>query len=92
MASASLLGTGTSTAAAGGGGSLNTSLAFRRIYGVNSTVTENLAWADETSVCYVAGHNLVLYNRKDKRQSFINFPSSEISDSITALASARGKR
>ena len=91
MASTSLLGTGPG-AAATSGGSVNTSLAFRRVYGVNSSVADNLAWADESSIVYVAGHSLVLYNRKEKKQSFINFPVSEISESITALTSARGKR
>ena len=68
------------------------SLTFRRIFGINGNITDNVSYADEDNIVYVAGHNIVMYNKKDKRQKIINFNNSEISDTITAFASGTGKR
>ena len=85
----SLLGTG---AAALSSGAVNTALTFRRIYGINNSVNENLAWSDENTLAYIAGHSIVLYNRKDKKQRFINFVGTEVAESITAYTSGNVKR
>ena len=61
-------------------------LHHRRIYGINSRVTNNLAWSDESTIAYVASHSIVLYDRRSKRQRFLNFNSEDISDSITSFA------
>ena len=73
-------------------GTVNTALTFRRIYGINSNVNENLSWSDDNTIAYVAGHSIVTYSRKDKKQRFINFVSSEIAEGITAYTSGNVKR
>ena len=78
----SLLGGGTGSSSSD---SMNTALAFRRIYGINSSVTGNLAWSDENNLAYIAGHSLVMHDKKTKTQSFVNFAGAEISDTITTF-------
>ena len=68
----------------------STSLAFRQIFGISSHITDNLSFCDNETVVYVAGHTIVLYNRYDKRQRFIQ--AQDIPDNITAFASGCGKR
>ena len=89
MASSSLLGAGVTGASTG---AIDTTLQFRRIYGINSNVADNIAWADENTMAYIAGHSIVMFNRKDKRQKFINFNGEDISDPITAFTIGNGKR
>ena len=67
-------------------------LSFRRIFGINGNVTDNISFADDDNIVYVAGHNIVIYNKKDRNQKIINFNNTEISDTITAFASWTGKR
>jgi hypothetical protein len=67
-------------------------LAFRRVFGINGLIPDNISYADEDLLVYVAGHALVLYSPSDKKQRFINFNISEIADVITAFTSCTGKR
>lgn len=89
MASSALLGTGVTGAV---GGAIDTTLQFRRIYGINANVVDNIAWADESTMVYIAGHSIVMYNRKEKKQKFMNFNGEDISESITAFTVGNGKR
>lgn len=68
----------------------STSLCMRHIFGVSSSVTDNLSFADEDTLAYVAGHSIVLHTLKDNRQRFIQ--SQEITGCITAYTSGPGKR
>ena len=65
--------------------SLSAALVVRQIYGINSNVAGNLAFSDDDTVVYVAGHSIVLYNRIDKRQRFIK-QEKEVVNTITAFA------
>jgi hypothetical protein len=68
----------------------NMSLGVRHIFGVSTTVYDNLSFTDDDSIVYVAGHGLVVYSLTERRQRFLH--SSEISDSITCYTSGSGKR
>ena len=65
-------------------------LASRYVFGVNADVSENISFADDDNLAYVAGHSIVLVNRIDKRQRFL--PVTDVSDVITAYTSGGGKR
>lgn len=65
-------------------------LVMRHIFGVSTTVHDNISFTDDDTIVYVAGQSLVLYSFTEKRQRFIQ--SSEISDCITAYTSGPGKR
>eukprot|EP00639_Heterosigma_akashiwo_P025934 CAMPEP_0194697286 /NCGR_PEP_ID=MMETSP0295-20121207/23316_1 /TAXON_ID=39354 /ORGANISM="Heterosigma akashiwo, Strain CCMP2393" /LENGTH=130 /DNA_ID=CAMNT_0039589889 /DNA_START=122 /DNA_END=511 /DNA_ORIENTATION=- len=67
-----------------------TRLAHKFIFGLNGDVHDNVVFADEASLLYVAGHNLVIYNTLEKRQQFI--PGSDDTEGITALAICPNKR
>ena len=41
---------------------------------------------------YVASHSIVLYDRRAKRQRFINFNSDDISDSVTSFVVGISKK
>lgn len=66
------------------------SLSFRQIFGIGGNITDNVSFTDDETVVYIAGHTLVLYNRFDKRQRFIQ--GQDVPDCITAFASGCGKR
>lgn len=69
---------------------VSTSLSFRHIFGLNGAVSDNVCFADDDTVVYIAGHNVVLYNKIEKRQRFIY--GSETSEGITSFAASPGKR
>ena len=43
-------------------------LSHRYIWGLKGDVRQNIAFHDETTCVYVAGHTVVLYNTLEKRQ------------------------
>lgn len=67
----------------------STAIAFRSIYGINGALVDNLAFLEDDTVAYVAGHNIVLYNKNDRTQK--SLPNSEKSDGTTCFASG-GRR
>lgn len=66
------------------------SLSMRHLFGVNTNVVDNISFTDDENVVYFAGHTLVIYNITEQRQRFLQ--SSEITESVTALASGPGRR
>jgi hypothetical protein len=68
----------------------STSLALRCVLGINGNVTDNLSFVENDTLVYVAGHNIIIYNRNDKKQRFIY--GSERSDGVSAFAAGAGKR
>ena len=71
-------------------------LGHRYIWGLKGDVRQNVAFHDEHTIVYVAGHTVVLYNTTEKRQRFIPGTSggdaSGQSEGITALALCPSKR
>jgi WD40 repeat protein/chromosome segregation ATPase len=67
-----------------------TAISYRQIYGINANVPDNIAFTDEDTCAYIAGHNIVQYNRTDKRQRFLQL--NEVVDTVTAFHSGCGKR
>jgi hypothetical protein len=70
--------------------SATTSLSFRHMFGINGLVADNIAFADDDTIVYIVGHNVVLYNKTEKKQRFIY--GSEASDGMTSFAVSPGKR
>ena len=70
--------------------SATTSLSYKHIFGVNGSVADNISFADDDTIAYIAGHNVVLYNKIEKKQKFIY--GSEASDGITSFTASPGKR
>ena len=70
--------------------SATTSLSFRHMFGINGSVSDNISFSDDDTIVYIVGHNVVLYNKVDKKQRFIY--GSEASDGMTAFAVSPGKR
>ena len=59
-------------------------LSHRFIFGVQGSRSNAIAFSDQNTVVYVAGHNIVIYSILDGKQRFIH--GSESSESITAMA------
>lgn len=70
--------------------SATTSLSFRHMFGINGAVADNIAFADDETIVYIVGHNVVLYNKTEKKQRFIY--GSEASDGMSSFAVSPGKR
>jgi WD40 repeat protein len=69
--------------------SATTSLSYRHIFGINGAITDNVNFADDDTIVYVAGHSVVLYNKIERKQKFIY--GSEQSEGITSFAASPGK-
>ncbi len=54
------------------------------VFGLRADVADNLHYADDGSIIYPAGHNVILYQNDTKTQRFI--PGSPESEGITAMA------
>eukprot|EP00638_Chattonella_subsalsa_P013775 CAMPEP_0117801652 /NCGR_PEP_ID=MMETSP0948-20121206/15215_1 /TAXON_ID=44440 /ORGANISM="Chattonella subsalsa, Strain CCMP2191" /LENGTH=1212 /DNA_ID=CAMNT_0005634207 /DNA_START=27 /DNA_END=3665 /DNA_ORIENTATION=- len=67
-----------------------TRLAHKFIFGLNGDVHDNVVFSDESTLLYVAGHNLVIYNTLEKRQQFIT--GNDNTEGITALAICPNRR
>lgn len=59
-------------------------LSHRFIFGVQGSRSNAIAFSDQNTIVYVAGHNIVIYSILDGKQRFIH--GSESSESITAMA------
>ncbi len=65
------------------------------VFGVNSFVSGGLAYLDETTILYSAGHNLVLYSLDTRQQRFI--PLTDVNGAFgrteaTAIAVSHSRR
>ncbi|TMW62220.1 hypothetical protein Poli38472_009713 [Pythium oligandrum] len=65
-------------------------LIHRHIFGLKADVSNNVAYVDEQTVTYPAGHNLIVYSLDEKRQKFIS--GTENTLGITAMAIATNRR
>ncbi len=70
--------------------SIANKLSTRYIFGLNAVVNDNISFADDDNLSYVACQSIIQYGINDKRQRFIQAP--EITDVITAYTSGPGKR
>lgn len=59
-------------------------LSHRFVFGVQGNRSNAVAFSDQATIVYVAGHNVVIYNILEGKQRFIH--GSEGSESITAMA------
>ena len=65
-------------------------LSHRHLFGLKGDVKDNVAYVDDITLVYIAGHNTVVYNTLERRQRFIH--GSEDSEGITAMAVCPSKR
>jgi hypothetical protein len=73
------------SAPSGGGGSDKIApLSVRHVFGLASSVRDNIHTVDESHVLYPAGNSVVIYNTELKTQKLI--PGSDRGGGITALA------
>ena len=70
--------------------SSSTTLSHRVIFGINGNVTDNISFIEDDTLVYVAGQNVVIYNKTERKQRFIY--GSEKSDGVTAFTAGSGKR
>ncbi|CAM9492887.1 unnamed protein product [Chrysoparadoxa australica] len=63
---------------------MSAGLSHRHVFGVNGAVPNGISFSDQTTLLYVAGHNLVFYDILEKSQRFIH--GTEGCAAITALA------
>ncbi|KAG1685361.1 hypothetical protein DVH05_008466 [Phytophthora capsici] len=62
----------------------------RHIFGLKSDVHSNVAFVDDQTVAYPAGHHVIVCSLDDKRQKFI--AATEASEGVTATALAPSRR
>ncbi|KAJ3293662.1 Cilia- and flagella-associated protein 57 [Borealophlyctis nickersoniae] len=65
-------------------------VAHRHVFGLAPNISTPLSYLDETTVCYSAGANTILYNTESKTQRFI--PVTDKCEGITAMAVSGNKR
>jgi WD40 repeat protein len=70
--------------------SSSTTLSHRVIFGINGNVTDNISFIEDDTIVYVAGQNVVIYNKTERKQRFIY--GSEKSEGVTAFTAGSGKR
>ncbi|KAG2522825.1 hypothetical protein JM18_002955 [Phytophthora kernoviae] len=63
---------------------------LRHIFGLKTDVHSNVAFVDDQTVAYPAGHHIVVCSLDDKRQKFI--AGTESSEGVTATALAPSRR
>lgn len=63
---------------------------LRYVFGVKANVRNGLSFAEEKSVVYAAGHNIIKHYIDNNQQEFI--PGSDSSLGITSLAVSSSKR
>lgn len=66
------------------------SLIPHHVFGVKSSIKNSMYFTDETTVMYVAGHNLVFWSVDQKAQRIIS--GTPDTDAITAIAITPNKR
>ena len=71
------------------------------LFGVKGDVKNNLFYLDDQRVLYPSGHNIIIYNIDDKKQTYISGKINilliisigvEGSEGITALTVSQGKK
>lgn len=62
----------------------------RYVFGFRGDVKDNVAYSDDGSVVYPAGHNIVLYSSETKTQRLI--PGTLESEGITAMCMSGNRR
>ena len=65
-------------------------LIHRHVFGIKGDVRDPVAFLDEQTVLYPAGHNTVLYNLENRTQRFL--PGTEKTEEITAIAVSPNKK
>ena len=65
-------------------------LTHRFLFGVNAEISSNIHFIDDSTILYVAGHNVVLYDQLEARQKFIH--GAEKSEKITSVALCEHKK
>lgn len=65
-------------------------VARRLVFGFRGDVGDNIAYADDGSVVYPAGHNVVLYSADTRTQRLI--PGTLESDGISAICVSSNKK
>lgn len=59
-------------------------LSHRFVFGIQGSRSNAIAFCDQATIVYVAGHNIVIYNILEGQQRFIH--GSDTSDLITAMS------
>lgn len=59
-------------------------LSHRFVFGIQGNRSNAIAFSDQATIVYVAGHNIVIYNILEGQQRFIH--GSDTSDLITAMS------
>ncbi|MEW5319195.1 MAG: hypothetical protein WDW38_010360 [Sanguina aurantia] len=67
-----------------------TTISPRYVFGFRGDVKDNVAYSDDGSVVYPAGHNIVLYSSETKTQRLI--PGTLESEGITAMCMSGNRR
>lgn len=62
---------------------MSSCLSHRFVFGVQGNRSNAIAFSDQVTIVYVAGHNIVIYNILEGKQRFIH--GSDQSESITAM-------
>ncbi|CAB1098865.1 unnamed protein product [Ectocarpus sp. CCAP 1310/34] len=62
---------------------MSSCLSHRFVFGVKGSRSNEVAFSDQVTIVYVAGHNIVIYNILEGKQRFIH--GSDVSKSITAM-------
>lgn len=62
---------------------MSSCLSHRFVFGVQGSRSNAIAFSDQATIVYVAGHNIVIYNILEGQQRFIH--GSDSSESITAM-------
>ena len=62
---------------------MSSCLSHRFVFGVQGCRSNAIAFSDQATIVYVAGHNIVIYNILEGKQRFIH--GSDLSVSITAM-------
>lgn len=62
---------------------MSSCLSHRFVFGVQGSRSNAIAFSDQVTIVYVAGHNIVIYNILEGKQRFIH--GSDQSESITAM-------
>ncbi|CAM9277511.1 unnamed protein product, partial [Ectocarpus fasciculatus] len=68
----------------------STTLSHRVVFGINGNVTDNLSFIEDDTLVYMAGQNVVIHNKTERKQRFIY--GSEKTDGVTAFTAGSGKR
>mmetsp|Transcript_12785 Transcript_12785/g.26063 ORF Transcript_12785/g.26063 Transcript_12785/m.26063 type:complete len:1199 (+) Transcript_12785:49-3645(+) len=69
---------------------MSSGLQHRFVFGVNGAIKQNIDYVEDSMICYVAGHNIVMYDQVEKRQRFIH--GNEEAHGISSFALCPSKK